>query len=114
MLPRVLVLVRRADDAVHVLLGRKRHGASDLRAGTRHRVDDLPRRAVDDLMVIGLEPDADLLSRHVASMYFASVVPLSARWPPLAGCSGGRHLLCSRGAAAGPDAARPPRIATAY
>src|SRR5580693_8507722 len=65
VLPRVLVLVRGADDAVHVLLGRQRHRAGHPRAGTRHGVDDLPRRAVDDLVVICLEPDADLLSRHL-------------------------------------------------
>src|SRR4029077_2635546 len=65
VLARVLVLVRRADDAVHVLLGWQRHRAGHPRAGTRHGVDDLPRRAVDDLVVICLEPDADLLSRHV-------------------------------------------------
>src|SRR5579859_5039292 len=64
VLARVLVLVRRADDAVHVLLGRQRHRAGHPRAGTRHGVDDLPRRAVDDLVVICLEPDADLLYRH--------------------------------------------------
>src|SRR5690349_9224401 len=65
VLARVLVLVRRADDAVHVLLGWQRHRAGHPRASTRHGVDDLPRRAVDDLVVICLEPDADLLSRHV-------------------------------------------------
>src|SRR5688500_9467248 len=64
VLAAVLVLVRRADDAVHVLLGRQRHRARDLGARTRHRLDDLARRAVDDLVVVGLEPDADLLSRH--------------------------------------------------
>src|SRR5690242_1088791 len=64
VLARVLVLVRRADDAVHVLFGRQRHGTGDTRAGTGHRVDDLARRTVDDLVVICLEPDADLLSRH--------------------------------------------------
>src|SRR5690606_5001015 len=64
VLPRVLVLVRRADDAVHVLFRRQRHRASDLRAGPRHGLDDLASRAVDDLVVIGLEPNADLLSRH--------------------------------------------------
>src|ERR1700729_3398924 len=41
VLARVLVLVRRADDAVDVLLGRQRHGAGDLGAGTNHRVNDL-------------------------------------------------------------------------
>src|SRR5699024_9141121 len=64
VLTRILVLVRRADDAVHVLLGGQRHRADH--AGTRagHRLDDLARRGVDRLVVIGLEPDADLLSRH--------------------------------------------------
>src|ERR1039457_1269871 len=56
--------MRGADDAVHVLLGRQRHRPGHLRTGTGNRVDDLPRRAVDDLMVIDLEPNADLLSRH--------------------------------------------------
>jgi large subunit ribosomal protein L3 len=42
----------------------KRHGADNRRAGTGHRVDNLARRAVDDLVVIRLQPDADLLSRH--------------------------------------------------
>src|SRR5256885_7203248 len=64
VLARVLVLVRRADDAVHVLLGRQRHRARDLGARPRHRLDDLLRRGVNDLVVVGLEPDADLLSRH--------------------------------------------------
>ena len=64
VLAAVLVLVRRADDAVHVLLGRQRHRADDARAGTGHRLDDLARRAVDDLVVVGLESNADLLSRH--------------------------------------------------
>src|SRR5690606_36526678 len=64
VLARVLVLVRRLDDAVHVLLCGQRHRARDRRTSTRHRLDDLLRRGVDDLVVVGLEPDADLLSRH--------------------------------------------------
>src|ERR1700733_15191808 len=68
VLPRVLVLVRGADDAVDVLLRGQGDRPGNPRAGARHRVDDLPRRAVDDLVVIGLEPDADLLSRHVPSV----------------------------------------------
>src|SRR5690606_4028196 len=64
VLAAVLVLVRRADDAVHVLLGRQRHRARDLGARPRHRLNDLLRGGVDDLVVVGLEPDADLLSRH--------------------------------------------------
>src|SRR4051794_34273040 len=65
VLTAVLVLVGRTDDDHHVLLGGKRHRADDGRAGTGHRVDDLARRGVDDLVVIRLKPDADLLSRHV-------------------------------------------------
>src|SRR3954467_8123876 len=64
VLARVLVLVRRADDAETVDLRGQRHRARDLRPGTGHRLHDLASRGVDDLMVIGLEPDADLLSRH--------------------------------------------------
>ena len=60
VLAAVLVLVRRTDDAVHVLLRRQRHGADDLRTGTSHRLDDLLRRVVNDLVVVGLEPNADL------------------------------------------------------
>src|ERR1035441_2574489 len=67
VLARVLVLVRRADDAVDVLLRGQRDRPGNPRAGARHRVNDLPRRAVNDLVIVGLEPDADLLSRHVAS-----------------------------------------------
>src|SRR4051812_45941797 len=64
VLAAVLVLVRRTDDAVDVLLRRQRHRTDDRRTSARHRVDDLARRAVDDLVVVGLQPDADLLSRH--------------------------------------------------
>src|SRR5215218_4734339 len=64
VLARVLVLVRRADDAVDVLLRRQRHGADDARSGLRHRLHDAPRRGIDRLVVVGLQPDADLLSRH--------------------------------------------------
>src|SRR6266536_2815421 len=64
VLAAVLVLVRRADDAVDVLLGRQRHRADDAGAGACHRLDDLARAGVDRLVVVGLEPDADLLSRH--------------------------------------------------
>src|SRR6185312_463169 len=67
VLPRVLVLVRGPDDAIHVLLGGQRHGADHARAGAGDRLDDLARRGIDRLVVIGLEPDADLLSRHASS-----------------------------------------------
>src|SRR6188768_4255913 len=64
VLAGVLVLVRRADDAVDVLLRRQRHRAGNLGTRPGNGVHDLPRRGVDHLVVIGLEPDADLLSRH--------------------------------------------------
>src|SRR6478609_1826893 len=63
VLAGVLVLVGRADDAVHVLLGRQRHRAGDLGTRAGNRVHDLARRGVDHLVVIGPEPHADLLSR---------------------------------------------------
>src|SRR3954454_18090506 len=64
VLAAVLVLVRRADDAVDVLL--RRQGNRSHHTGTRagHRLDDLARARIDGLVVICLEPDADLLSRH--------------------------------------------------
>src|SRR5690606_14133847 len=68
VLAAVLVLVRRTDHTEHVLLRRQRHGAGHPGAGTGHRVDDLLRRGVDDLVVVGLEPDTDLLSRHALAL----------------------------------------------
>src|SRR2546421_4030657 len=76
VLARVLVLVRRLDDAVHVLLSGQRHRARDLRTSAGHRLDDLLRRGVDDLVVVGLEPDADLLSRHGYSAVLSLVTLL--------------------------------------
>src|SRR4029077_19127512 len=78
VLAAVLVLVGRTDDAVDVFLRRQRHRAGNLRTSTRHRLDDLACRAVDDLMVVCLEPDADLLSRHGG---FAC--PSLRRWPDI-------------------------------
>src|SRR5437868_12512542 len=76
VLPRVLVLERRADHAVDVLLGRQRHRTGDGGTGALSRVDDVLRGLVDLLMVIALQPDADLLLRHRSplslSRWFAS------------------------------------------
>src|SRR3954451_17457950 len=83
VLARVLVLVGRADDAVHVLLGRQRHRAGDLRTRAGDGVHDLPRRGVDHLVVIGLEPDADLLSRHRSLSSFVSYCLVISRWSVL-------------------------------
>src|SRR6202048_3046224 len=66
MLPRILVLMRRANDAVHVLLSGQRHRAHHAGAGPDNCLDDFARRGVNGLVVVGLEPDADLLSRHAS------------------------------------------------
>src|SRR6201999_2005950 len=57
VLPRVLVLMRRADDAIHVLLSRQRHRTYDTGTRADDGFDDFARRCVDSLMVVGLEPD---------------------------------------------------------
>src|SRR3954465_2214783 len=61
VLARVLVLERRADHAVDVLLGRKRHGALDLGARALGGLHDLLRRELDHRGVVALEADADLV-----------------------------------------------------
>src|SRR5581483_881017 len=61
VLAAVLVLVRRADDRVAVLLGRQRDRPPDGGLRTQDRLDDLAGRLVDDLVVVRLQPDADLL-----------------------------------------------------
>src|SRR6218665_3852679 len=76
VLAAVLVLVGGTDETHHVLLCRKRHRADDVRTRAGHLVDDLACRAVDDLMVIRLQSNADLLSRHVELSLWSSVVPL--------------------------------------
>src|SRR5919106_4368689 len=75
VLAGVLVLERRADHAVDVLLGRQRHGAGDGRAGALGGINDLARRAVDRVVVVRLEADPDLVgveSRHFAACGFSS------------------------------------------
>src|ERR1700730_7088743 len=80
VLPRVLVLVRGPDDAVHVLLSRQRHRTNHAGAGTGDRFHDLARRGVDSLVVVGLEPDADLLSRHASPTSLLLGSPRMSRW----------------------------------
>src|SRR5699024_8793885 len=69
VLAAVLVLVRRTDDAVDVLLRGQRHRADDRGACARDGVHDLARGTVDHSVVVRLEPDADLLSRHGESLF---------------------------------------------
>src|SRR3954447_2594737 len=113
VLEGVLVLVRRPDHGVHVLLRRQRHGADHARSGLRHRVDDAPRRGVDRLVVVGLQPDADLLSRHRCYL----LLPIGVRvalpwvgrpddgWRPARGRPPSGDLLDDLGDAAGADGA---------
>src|SRR3954453_20962890 len=106
VLPRVLVLMRGPDDAIHVLLGRQRHRANHAGAGTGDRLHDLACRGVNRLVVVGLEPDADLLSRHASptSLVLGPVGPLFVRraragMPPLFIClwsTGPRGRACRR------------------
>src|SRR3712207_2249089 len=51
VLLRVLVLERRADHRVDVLLGGQGHGAADRRAGARRGLDDVLRRRLDGRVV---------------------------------------------------------------
>src|SRR5512134_3502601 len=64
MLARLLVDVRAAENGELVDPGRERNRARDLRAGALCGLDDLPGRLVEELVVVGLEPDPNLLSRH--------------------------------------------------
>src|SRR5258705_3985362 len=80
VLPRVLVLMRGPDDAVHVLLSRQRHRTNHAGAGTGDRFHDLARRGVNSLVAVGLEPDADLLSRHASPTSLLLGSPRMSRW----------------------------------
>src|SRR4051794_28761386 len=61
VLLRVLVLERRLDHRVDVLLGGQGHGTGDARAGARRRLDDLLGGRLDRRVVVRLEADADLV-----------------------------------------------------
>src|SRR5215203_7486342 len=64
VLARVLVLERTADHAVDVLLGGQGHGPGHRGPGTRGRLNDFLGRCLDRRVVVGLEPDADLVLRE--------------------------------------------------
>src|SRR6185503_16680679 len=71
VLTAVLVLERRADDRVHVLLRRQRHGTGDGRPGALSSLDDRLRRPVELGVVVSLEADTDLLLRHRGSLFLS-------------------------------------------
>ena len=72
VLARVLVLERRADHAVDVLLGRQRHRAGDAGAGALGGLDDLAGSPVYGVVVVRLEPDPDFLCCYRCHFWFCS------------------------------------------
>src|ERR1700722_18868793 len=66
LLARLLVDVRRAVDGEAFDLGRQRDWAANGRARTLGRVDDLASRMVEHAVIEGPEPDADILTIHIA------------------------------------------------
>src|SRR5688500_2153824 len=64
VLARVLVLERALDHHVHVLLRGQRHRSGHGRAGALGGLHDLGRSAVDGVVIVGLEPDPDLVLRY--------------------------------------------------
>jgi hypothetical protein len=61
LLPRLLVHVGRSKDAVAVDHGGQRDGTCNLGPGFLRGLDDLHGRLVQELMIIGLKPNADFL-----------------------------------------------------
>src|SRR5439155_21023598 len=61
VLARVLVLERRADHAVDVLVRGQGHGAGDSGPGALRRLDDLAGSAIEGVVVVRLETDSDLV-----------------------------------------------------
>src|SRR6266404_4582239 len=61
LLARGLVHVRGAQHRPPVDDGGQQHGARDARAGPAHRLHDLLHGPVEEIVIVGLEPDADLL-----------------------------------------------------
>src|SRR5215218_437883 len=77
VLARVLVLERRADHAVDVLVRGQGNGAGDARPGALGRLDDLARSAIDGVVVVRLQTDSDLVSGNRCQFL---VLVLSRRW----------------------------------
>src|SRR5437773_7131381 len=65
LLARLLVDVRRAQDAELVLYRRERNRPRDPRPGALGDLDDLRRGLVQHPVVVGLQPDSDLFVLHV-------------------------------------------------
>ena len=65
LVARILVGMRGDEDGVTLDLGRQGDGAAHLRAGPLRRFDALAGRAINQAMIERLEPNPDLLVRHV-------------------------------------------------
>src|SRR3569833_921700 len=70
LLARLLVGVRRAQHAVLVDLGRQRKRAGDLGAGTLRGLHDLTRALNEQLVIVGLQTDADARGGHGSFPYY--------------------------------------------
>src|SRR6185437_2942341 len=79
VLTRVLVLERGADHAVDVFLGGRRHRTGHGGAGALGRLDDLARRAIDRVVVVGLQPDSNFLCRYGCHWILSSRLGLEAQ-----------------------------------
>src|SRR6185312_16367189 len=64
LLARLLVGVRGAQHRVLVDLGRQRDRAGDLGARALGRLHDLASALIEQLVIVGLQTDADAWSRH--------------------------------------------------
>src|ERR1700761_1264367 len=75
VLAGILVLERRTDHAIHVLLRGQRNGTGNGRASARRRLDDLLRGRFDRRVVVGLQANTDLvLSNGCHGKSFAFVL----------------------------------------
>ena len=80
--PRILVLERRSDHAVDVLLGRQRNRAGDGRAGAHRRLDDVLCRPIQRLVVVALKADADFLLSQLSYLMIFVTTPAPTVRPP--------------------------------
>src|SRR5689334_6478109 len=78
LLARLLVGMRRPQHAVLVDLGGQRDRARDLGARALGGLDDLAGRLVEQLVIVGLEPDANAWGRHGLSLYSMILVTTPA------------------------------------
>ena len=69
LLARVLVDVRRADDAIQVALRGQRNGTGHFGTRLLRGIDDELRGLVHDLMIVPLQADADLLISHLPYLH---------------------------------------------